>query len=796
MPQFTFNKPSSQKNGPTFTFNKAPVSASSSYTPFEGFSPSGAFLGIATSTDPYSGRPFFAYKLPGQATTTDPTRTAPGINPEIATVTPRSTFENPRMPSSASQELRFNLGATPSQELDHQMALAVGGSNALDNLKVIPTKDNQAASKLEGDLADKVAKGEISLFDAQRQEAIAKGLPPPWVDAAASAPKESSAHVIKNIFQTVGWDLYYLGGKIIDHVVETAYNPLPAAQGIVETGVLKPAAFIEGIGTGVLNAENAGLEAITGKKPVLTPNGAYGQLVQMTNSIKRTPEEQKSFDTGNFIGWLIPYSKIATGTKVGLTALDLAPRIAKYIPAISDAVGFLGTGQVLHTQDQGSRLNQLTSDAIALGLFKVGGFALRKGGLFLARALGKILPPATSDAVSTAMKPIYDDISAGTKPSFEKLDRAVTEANVALEADTGVTARDILQAHLRNPEDPSSTVISDAIQSKINQLKSEIGTGKVSRSVTEERIAALEEKLKNYQPNTKAGEVKGSIQTSRFGKVDLRQGEVPSGPSTGFGSAKIENKNLGLSNEEISNLIDTLPIKSETANRTILENNTYRVIISKDWYGEPTQPWLMNIVDKNVRKAGLEPATSRVSGERSSTELFTPPKSSKSTANVKPSSPVPSEVRPAERNASLPDQTGLQGGKPPEGPGQIESAQGGSFPEKYTTRQIVSSRIRDIKTALIEYFQNSQERVRQLVNREDLNVNDVNNPYLKSALYPGRVGTKIEEGYTIAKEITADIEKLAKGTEGKSGSIRSDVNKYLVATHAPERNECGSISFP
>lgn len=152
------------------------------YTPFQGYEPSGAFVGISDKTDPYSSRPYFAYKLPGQATTTDMTRTAPAVNPEVAAPTDKAAFENPRMPESASQKIRVAQGATPTEQLDHRMALALGGSNDTSNLKLIPTADNQAASKLEGQLPDQIAAGDTSLFDAQKQEAAAKGLATPWTD--------------------------------------------------------------------------------------------------------------------------------------------------------------------------------------------------------------------------------------------------------------------------------------------------------------------------------------------------------------------------------------------------------------------------------------------------------------------------------------------------------------------------------------------------------------------------------------------------------------------------------------
>lgn len=155
---------------------------------FEGKKPTGTFLGISDQKDPYSGRPFFAYRQAGApATTTDKTRTAPMVDPEATAPTPRSSFENPRMPESASQAKRLQMGATSEQQLDHRMAISLGGSNADENLKPIPTEENQHAGKDEGSLSAAVASGKMSLFDAQVQEAKNKGLPAPFVDRMAKA---------------------------------------------------------------------------------------------------------------------------------------------------------------------------------------------------------------------------------------------------------------------------------------------------------------------------------------------------------------------------------------------------------------------------------------------------------------------------------------------------------------------------------------------------------------------------------------------------------------------------------
>lgn len=165
----------------------SPPTAPTTSPYFQGYEKSGTFVGISDESDPFSGRPFLAYKEPGQATTTDSTRTAPKMNPEIAAPTDKDNFENERMPESASQEIRKEDGATSNDQLDHQMALAVGGSNDKSNLKVVPTEQNQASSGSEKDMAGQVAAGTMSLFQAQAKEAADKGLPAPFTDTAKKA---------------------------------------------------------------------------------------------------------------------------------------------------------------------------------------------------------------------------------------------------------------------------------------------------------------------------------------------------------------------------------------------------------------------------------------------------------------------------------------------------------------------------------------------------------------------------------------------------------------------------------
>lgn len=167
----------------------APVSQPSPY--YATTTPAGYSLGPSKEVDPYSGRPLLDYRNPGDtSTTTDRTRTDPLFDPIDPALHTKEEVDNPRMPQSASQKIRSDQGATSEEQLDHRMALALGGANTPENLKLIPKDQNQAAGKSEQELNQEVKDGKISLFEAQIQEAKNKGLNLPFtagVDAPAPA---------------------------------------------------------------------------------------------------------------------------------------------------------------------------------------------------------------------------------------------------------------------------------------------------------------------------------------------------------------------------------------------------------------------------------------------------------------------------------------------------------------------------------------------------------------------------------------------------------------------------------
>lgn len=174
-------------NVPSVTKAAAPSGAPSGY--FYAKNPDSSTIGASDQSDPYSGTPYFAYRTPGaSSTTTDPTRVATTFDPRVAAPRPQSTFHNERMPSSASAPIKSAWGGDSSEELDHIQPLELEGSNNEKNLQLephLPGSNNTATDPLENSLAQDVASGKKSLFEAQTEMAAAKKVTAPYVGTPA-----------------------------------------------------------------------------------------------------------------------------------------------------------------------------------------------------------------------------------------------------------------------------------------------------------------------------------------------------------------------------------------------------------------------------------------------------------------------------------------------------------------------------------------------------------------------------------------------------------------------------------
>lgn len=194
----------------------------------------GYVFGPSAEHDPFSDRPFIDYRNPGDTnTTTDKTRVDTTFNPMEAAPQSRDSFYNPRLPVSASSKIRKTLGATSDQELDHNMPLALSGSNDRANLSMLDKSKNQAFGKLERSLQKDVLDGRLSLFQAQIKDAKNKGLPVPFTasplaqyekEGAAATEKANNENSISGILKNT-----FTG---IPAVVKDVFSPKKASAAV------------------------------------------------------------------------------------------------------------------------------------------------------------------------------------------------------------------------------------------------------------------------------------------------------------------------------------------------------------------------------------------------------------------------------------------------------------------------------------------------------------------------------------------------------------------------------------
>ncbi len=139
----------------------------------------GNSFGFSDTEKDTSGRAFFAFRKPGDtSTTTDKTRVATKFDPRVAAPQTRESFTNPRA-EGLREKFKKEMGIAYTDELDHKIALALSGSNAPENLRPIPASENDD-SAIISNLAMDVIEGRDSLFDAQTKLAKAKGIEIPF----------------------------------------------------------------------------------------------------------------------------------------------------------------------------------------------------------------------------------------------------------------------------------------------------------------------------------------------------------------------------------------------------------------------------------------------------------------------------------------------------------------------------------------------------------------------------------------------------------------------------------------
>lgn len=107
-------------------------------------------------------------------------------------------------------------------------------------------------------------------------------------------------------------------------------------------------------------------------------------------------------------------------------------------------------------------------------------------------------------------------------------------------------------------------------------------------------------------------------------------------------------------------------------------------------------------------------------------------------------------------------------------------------PIKDTVRRLEG--IRRVKAMILEYAQNTDETIRLIMQDPAVKVTDASNIYQKATLYHGKVDALVQNARKEGEDVIEKIRDNAKYQGTKYDTLKKEVNEYLVALHAPERN--------
>jgi len=332
------------------------------------------------------------------------------------------------------------------------------------------------------------------------------------------------------------------------YIKSAVTRPKETAKGVFESAVLKPVSFAQSV-----------LQPSVKQKPI--------------SEIMGEPEDEeakKARAVGDFLGWLVPYSAISKGTKVVLGGVKLAPKIAKFIPAISDAIGFIGTGQVLYEKEEDtSRLKQLRNDAILLGVFKAAGLAFK--GL-KNKTITNQITNQIDDVVSDVKETLTDVQKAkptilnlrvkpkeGKMPMADivRIEKKVEQINQLVKKETGQTPKELLQQEIK-AEAAGVKDIYERIKISEKRLP-------VIKPIT------IRQESKIYELETQIGELEETLNWSPLRQLskyaNKRTGELP----------EVLGKGKGIFGRKGDQLITELGFKdSEIARESYLAYNQSR----------------------------------------------------------------------------------------------------------------------------------------------------------------------------------------------------------------------------
>lgn len=270
----------------------------------------GGGYGSSNITDPTSGKPLLTYENQGaKSSQLLSDRTAPAFDPTVAQKIDPATLQTLRMSTDISTPIRKSIGATAWQELDHNMPLELGGSNNKSNLRpeaatnpnapYSPGSNPTPTDALENSLADQVHGGKISLVDAWKLMAQAKGLTLP--EQGGQVPQINQTQNNQNPDNSIGGkikgaigsgldtlDSWIKGalkntGKVADELGQnTIIHPLQTLNNIVDHAKKGADATLSNLMSAAAQVVENGREAQLGIIPFNKPKSIADTVNLMT----------------------------------------------------------------------------------------------------------------------------------------------------------------------------------------------------------------------------------------------------------------------------------------------------------------------------------------------------------------------------------------------------------------------------------------------------------------------------------------------------------------------------------
>lgn len=463
-----------------------------------------------------SGKPLLTYENVGaQASQLLPDRVAPTFDPAVAQKMTPDMLQNGRMPESASSKIKSTLGGTSSDELDHQIALELSGSNDNSNLKIEPdiagTK-NTATDPLENVLAKKVVAGQVSLIDAQRQLAVAKGYDLP--EFGGAQPQQGKFPVVAPQ-PTVGEKALQFFPSTMQSIAEFGMDPFDLKADPSKT----ISDYWNGIKAQVTAEEQNIADVFAARNPAERTGGILKSVAGLTAVISPITS---LFAAGNDIPIL------GTATKLLMLPFEVMGDAGK--PDAQGIVNALVAKKII-SQDTGNKIVDGLGQIIGLaGQFAVGGAAesITKGlsEKFGATDANTIIDLAKEKGTEIKANP---DIAEAQKPTLTDLADEKTAAAKAASApkpETGNTT-DIAKTGTTldlsgKPEAVAGEPVTDIVPPKTSNAAPD-ETSNAAKPVSDEIV----------KPTRRAGTLKPIEGT---GETKIR------GLSEGVEAKAIENK--------------------------------------------------------------------------------------------------------------------------------------------------------------------------------------------------------------------------------------------------------------